>query len=229
MGGPIASLLARFRRTDRPTDRSAPAAASPAEKALTARALADAIDRAMDMGLWEHAERIARSALRLAPASARLSEQLARLRLAQGRPETALTIIDSPWAQGEMYASLRLLRAVCLVQVGRKQSAHSDLLRWSKKSTAPLDARLMLALLEWEAGDDHAATLSLLRNLKHQTVALVVNFKRVQDVRQVGVKLHIDYGPDDLRDASCVGFCHFITPSLVSALGAFVKAPLPQR
>lgn len=167
MGGPIASLLARFRRTDRPTDRSAPAAASPAEKALTARALADAIDRAMDMGLWEHAERIARSALRLAPTSARLSEQLARLRLAQGRPETALTIIDSPWAQGEMYASLRLLRAVCLVQVGRKQSAHSDLLRWSKKSTAPLDARLMLALLEWEAGDDHAATLSLLRNLKH--------------------------------------------------------------
>ena len=167
MGGRIASLLARFHRNDRPDRPAAAVTPSPAEKALTARGLADAIDRAMDMGLWEHAERIAQSALPLAPTSARLGERLARLRLAQGRPETALAIIDSPWAQGERHASLRLLRAVCLVQIGRKEEAHSDLLRWSKKSTAPLDARLMLSLLEWEAGDDHAATLALLRNLKH--------------------------------------------------------------
>jgi hypothetical protein len=160
--------MARFRRADRNGQRPASGASSPAETALSARSLADAIERAMDRGLWEHAERIARSALPLAPTSTRLSEQVARLRLAQGRPETALNIIESPWARGgELQASLRLLRAVCLVQVGRKEEAHSDLLRWSNKSTAPLDARLMLALLEWEAGDEHAATLTLLRNLKH--------------------------------------------------------------
>ncbi|MDY7109985.1 MAG: hypothetical protein SYC29_15240 [Planctomycetota bacterium] len=167
MGGPIASLMARFRRADRVGQRPRGGSPSPAETALSARSLADAIERAIDRGRWAHAERIARSALPLAATSARLSEQVARLRLAQGRPETALTIIESPRARGEMNASLRLLRAVCLVQVGRKEEAHSDLLRWSKKSTAPLDARLMLALLEWEAGDEHAATLALLRNLKH--------------------------------------------------------------
>ncbi len=155
-------ILARLRRK-----RAKPAAesgASTAERRLNARALADAIDRAMDMGLWGHAERIARTATALAPESPRLGERLARLRLAQGDPETALSVIDG---YPTRTASLRMLRAACLVQLGRKEEAHSDLHRWSKKSASPMDARLMLALLEWESGDDHAATLGLLRNLRH--------------------------------------------------------------
>ena len=62
---------------------------------------------------------------------------------------------------------MRLLRAACLILTGRKEEAHADLHRWSRKAAAPLDARLMLALLEWEVGEHHAAVQALVRNLKH--------------------------------------------------------------
>jgi hypothetical protein len=162
MPGLLAPLLARFRREASAPQQSA--TMSPAETRLAARSLADGIERAMDLGLWEHADRIARSAMRLAPGSSRLSERLARLRLAQGAPEAALGVIE---ACHETTASLRLLRAVCRIDLGHPQPAHSDLLSWSKRSSAPLDARVILALLEWNLGDEHAATNALLRNLRH--------------------------------------------------------------
>ena len=59
-----------------------------------ARRLGEAIDRAMDLGLWEHADRVAATALRLAPSHPSLTERLARLRLAQGRCDLALASID---------------------------------------------------------------------------------------------------------------------------------------
>jgi hypothetical protein len=167
MRGTIRTFLERFTRRDAPravTKGAAPRLDESPDTRTTARVLADAIDRAMSLGLWDHADRIARTASRLAPRSPRLTEPLARLRLAEGRPETALSIIA---ACQQQTASLRLLRAACLVQTGRKAEAHSDLMSWSRKSIAPLDARLMLGLLEWEMGDDHAATLALLRNLRH--------------------------------------------------------------
>jgi len=78
-----------------------------------------------------------------------------------------------------------MLRAACLIQRGHKQEAHADLLRWSKRSASPLDARLMLALLEWESGDHHTATLTLMRNLKHledpRTLELLLLIAVAQD------------------------------------------------
>jgi hypothetical protein len=133
---------------------------------LTDRAFADALDRAMDMGLWEHAERIAMNAERLGTKSTRLIERLARLRLARNEPDVALAIIDARWKGRELPSSVRLLRAACHVRMGTRDEAHTDLLRWARRSTAPLDARVMLALLEWEAGDTHGAALALLRNLR---------------------------------------------------------------
>jgi hypothetical protein len=36
-----------------------------------------------------------------------------------------------------------------------------DLYRWARKPSAPLSARMLLALLEWEAGDVQAAIAAL--------------------------------------------------------------------
>jgi tetratricopeptide (TPR) repeat protein len=163
MAGWLATLARRPRRPRRDA-RAATRPADPAEERLTARALANAIERAMHLGLWSHAERIARSAAALASRSPRLAERLARLRLVAGEPEIAINIIDGCPTS---HASLRLLRTVCLIRLGRREEAHSDLLRWSRRSSAPLDARLLLAMLEWESGDEHAAAATLLRNLRH--------------------------------------------------------------
>jgi tetratricopeptide (TPR) repeat protein len=127
-----------------------------------ARRLADAIDRAMALGLWEHADRLARTAVSLAPGYARLAEPLARLRLAQGDPETALRIIEGC---RNPPASMRLLRATCNLFLGARGDADIDLHRWSARASAPIDARLMLGLLEWRRGDDAVGTLQ--RNLRH--------------------------------------------------------------
>jgi len=180
----LAPILARLRGSTSAPSRARSHDADETNRRARAKALADAIDRAMHMGLWGQAERIARSASRIGPTSSRLTERLARLRLAQDDAEVALAIIDGC---AEMTASLRMLRAACLMQLGRKQEAHADLLRWSKKSASPIDARLMLALLEWEAGDDCAATLTLMRNLKHledpRTLELLLLIAVAQDRR----------------------------------------------
>lgn len=171
MKGLLRSLMRRFRNQEpaacpAPTPIApGPAAADCAERdRRVALELCEGLDRAMELGLWSHAERVATTALRWAPTHAGLSERLARLRLVQSRPETALAIIDACSTQR---ASLRLLRAVCLLQVGRPDEAHADLHRWSRRASAPLDARRLLALLDWANGDAHAAIESLLRNLTH--------------------------------------------------------------
>ncbi len=128
-----------------------------------ARRFADAIDRAVALGLWDHADRLAQTAGRLAAGYPRLAEPLARLRLAQGDPETALRIIDTCRTPP---ASLRLLRATCLLFLGSRTEANLDLYKWSGRASAPLDARLLLGLME-RHGDDSTAIRALLRNLRH--------------------------------------------------------------
>jgi len=159
----LSAILRRLRRRSR---CAAPvqAGGASAEARLTARALADALDRAMEMGHWNHAHRLAETATRLSTEHPLLADRLARLRLSCGDAESAMALID---ACGHSSASLRLLRNACLIQLGQKDEAHTDLYRWSKESTAPLDARLLLACLEWEAGDVQAAISALQRNLHH--------------------------------------------------------------
>ncbi len=128
-----------------------------------ARELAALLDRAMNLNQWAHAERIAHTAARLTRDHPILAERLARLRAARGEFEIALTIIDSCITQP---ASMRLLRAICLLQLGRRHEAHLDLHEWSRRSSAPLHARLILALLELDEGDDEAAAIALQRNLR---------------------------------------------------------------
>jgi hypothetical protein len=128
-----------------------------------ARQLAAALDRAAELEQWDLAQRIASQAARIASQHPLLAERIARLRAARGEFEIALTIIDSC---AQRTASMRLLRAVCLLQLGRRHEAHLDLHAWARRSSAPLQSRLALALLEWEEGDEEAAITALQRSLK---------------------------------------------------------------
>lgn len=171
------------------SEADAPAPSRTAASRRVARGLADAIDRAMALGFLEHADKLAATAAGLAPGYPRLAEPLARLRLAQGDPETALSIIDGCRA---LPASLRLLRATCLLLLGARAEAQIDLQRWSGRSSAPLDARLLLGLLQWQDGDDASAIRTLVRNLKHledprtlQALVLISVHRRQTEQAQV--------------------------------------------
>lgn len=186
MSGRIARLLHTLAAPRRRDDHSAPTF-SPERPdrdehaASVSRRLAHTLDRAMELGLWEHAERLAKSAVRLRNVSSQLAERLARLRLVQGRAETALAIIDSC---SERPASLRLLRAACLIHQGRSAEAQLDLREWSLRSTAPLAARRLLALLEWDAGDVESAQHTLTRNLRHLEDPQTIEILLVMSVAQ---------------------------------------------
>ncbi len=157
-------ILGRLRRRFLVGTSSPDQPRRPEHERHLARALAEGIDRAMNAGLWDHAERLADAAGRLAPDCARLSEQMARLRLTRGDAETALRIVEGCRT---MPASLRLLRAVCLWLVGERIEVHLDLHRWSAKAAAPLDARLLLGLIELRLGDVDRSIEALQRNLRH--------------------------------------------------------------
>ena len=60
----------------------------------------------------------------------------------------------------------------------------------------------------------------MLGNFQHQPRTLVVSFKRVENLRQVSVKLDVDNSADDLSDTArglISGICHVIS-SLVLRL-----------
>ena len=165
--GKTTEFIAKLLRPTRPQRSVAcvDVEAAPAETLSTpataaARELAQAIDDALLRNQAQRADRLADSAARLAPPSARLTESLARLRLATGRPEAALAMID---ACRRRPSSLRLLRLVCLMELGRSAEAHLELADWRKDAAMPLAARTLLALAEWEAGD-HASPLALLQD-----------------------------------------------------------------
>jgi hypothetical protein len=189
------------------------------DQAAIARRLCEAIDRAMELGLWEHADRIAASAMRLAPVHAKLTEQLARLRLAQGRFDAALALIDGCSTRT---ASLRLLHAVCLIHLGRKAEAHLELNAWMKQSSAPLAGRVLLALLEWDLGDTDAATASLLRNLRHfedpRTLAVLALLSASANRAD-----HAQHWADRLRQSCILG----AAPELELMLHSIGVAPAP--
>jgi hypothetical protein len=125
--------------------------------------LCAALDRAVELGLWQHADRVALTAAALGAEYPPLAERVARLRVRQGRVETALAIIDSCPASS---ASLRLLRAVCLLRLGRGIEAQLDLRQWCRRGSTPLDARVLLACLDAQTGDAESALAALQRNLR---------------------------------------------------------------
>lgn len=125
-----------------------------------AKQLCAAIDRGAELKLWDHVDRLAESASKLAWFDAPLAERLAKVKLAQGDPETAMAMLDLGVASP---ASLRLLRVMCQLRAGARTEAQLALLDWSRHGDLPAEGQLLSALLEWHAGEHELAT-SLLRD-----------------------------------------------------------------
>jgi tetratricopeptide (TPR) repeat protein len=147
------------------------------------------LDRAIDLGLMEHAERIVQSAMRAGLTTPQFVERVARLKLAQDDPEHALHAVNG--CQGETN-SLRMLRIVCQLLVGERFEAHLELRQWSRRNTCPLEARCLLALLDHAGGDSEGA-----RNDLHQ------NVRQLDDPMsfELLILLAADQGKDDLAQA----------------------------
>jgi hypothetical protein len=163
-------------RRDASSSEAAIVEADVRDERTVARELSAMIDRAIERGQWEAADRVARTATRLVAKHPVLGERVARLHAARGDFDSALAVID---AGAVRPASMRMLRVVCLLQLGRRCEAHLDLHEWARRSSAPVHARLVLALLEHAEGDDEAACLALQRNLRqiedpHSLAALML-------------------------------------------------------
>lgn len=140
------------------------------------RWLASAIERAMARSMWSQASRIVKSAVKLAPHYPHLTEQIARYFFARGEFENAIETINSCHLRT---SSLRLLEDLCLINAGKTAEARDDLVRWSKKATAPLTARVALALLVIKSGDQESARTLLAQNLRQMedpmTLAVLIS------------------------------------------------------
>ncbi len=156
------------------------------DERAAAAMLCDELDRAIERGQWERAHRLAESATRLWPRYRKLAEPMARLRLAHGDATTALMIIEGVPLRT---ASMRLLRAVCLLHEGRRDEAHGELVLWTRRSSAPIAARRLRAILEWSIGDRESARQCLRQNLRQledadsiELLLLLAAFERRADV-----------------------------------------------
>lgn len=163
-------VISTWRRwTNRPVASPAlpPAADAPVQLHAdrdVVRRLCRTLDRAMALGLLEHAQRVAATAARFSGSHPRLTERLARLRLVLNDPRGAIEIIERQPA--ERTSSLQLLYAACLLRTDRRAEAHLLLHRLASKTSAPLGARLMLGIVEFQTGNVDAAINALLRNLR---------------------------------------------------------------
>lgn len=191
----LRSILMTRRSSPCPVPSMPPAA----NERSAARRFVDAIERAMQLGLWEHADRVARSGARLAGRYPMVAEAIARLRLAQHLPEESWRVIEGCQASS---SALRLLRAVCLVRLGKQEEAISDLTRWSRRNTAPLAARTLLALLELDRGEWPAAGQALERNLRQLSdptsaaIAHLAHLERRQRQRSIDAAQRVALIPD---------------------------------
>jgi len=73
--------------------------------------------------------------------------------------------IEFAQRQSPQTSSTRMLLNVCRTLAGRRVEAQLDLTDWSKRSCCPMDARLLLCLLQLEGGERLSAVNSLNRNL----------------------------------------------------------------
>ena len=135
-----------------------------AERSL-ARSLGESIDESVDRRHRHRLTVLVEAAMRIAHRHPHLTERLARLRLADDDAQAALSLIEALTEQ-ELPSSLRLLRCACLIQAGRRTEAHQELCRWCHDRSAPIDARLMSALLDWETGDVASADAALRQNIR---------------------------------------------------------------
>lgn len=164
----IAPLLRPLRgggeRQGRLIHQPPPEALQPHDERAVAQQLCRTLDRAVELGLWDHAHRVAGTAARIAQRSPQLTDRLASLALSRGEVESALSVIEACPARA---SKLNLMRVLCMIKTGRISEAHLEVFRWSREVPAvPPPIRLILALLEWHSGDAQAAISALLNEIQ---------------------------------------------------------------
>ncbi|MCK4871780.1 MAG: hypothetical protein KAS72_03545 [Phycisphaerales bacterium] len=125
--------------------------------------LAHRLDSSLRRRRWGHAARLADLARDFFPTDGRLLTLRARCALLGGDAVEALRLVELLAVSS---SSTRLLRVVCAARAGNKPAAHVELHAWSRRQSCPLDARRLLAALEWELGNPVRAEAALERNLE---------------------------------------------------------------
>ncbi|MHC4992849.1 MAG: tetratricopeptide repeat protein, partial [Planctomycetota bacterium] len=175
----LAPLIGLWRR--RP-ERAGELVGAPRREATVVRRLCQDLDEALRIVHGPRAARLARAASRLCADHPRLTERVARVHMMRDEPREAMSIIDRCRRNS---SSLRLLRAVALVETGRRTEALRDLRLWDRRSSAPVRARILLADLEWHDGDTGAATRALQRNLRQvddpTSIALLLTMSIIEE------------------------------------------------
>jgi len=134
---------------------------SPDNRKTLGRALASDLERAVARGLTHAADALAAAVLRTGCTDATVLERVARMHDARGEWDRALEVVD---AAEQQTASLALLRACCLVRLGRIHEALDHLSSQTQTTTSPLAARLLYALLHLDQGDTRDAIALLRQN-----------------------------------------------------------------
>ncbi len=193
---------------------------SPDNTKVLARALAGDLERAVARGLTHAADALAAATLRTGCREATVLERVARMHDVRGEWDRALDVID---AADQPTASLLLLRACCLVRLGRIHEALSQLASQTQTTTSPLAARLLYALLLLDQGDTRDAIALLRQNVTlcedhHTSVSLVcalIASERFHDARialdrMLADRPYSDLWPNAIHFARSFGIpeCH---------------------
>jgi hypothetical protein len=184
--------------------------------------LAAAMERAARAGRWRVAERLCSRVG--APHSPRLAEAVARLHLAMDRPRAALDIIER---RSSRSTTMELLRCTCLVATGERRGAHLALHALVRRPDAPAAAHVLLALLDWHAGDLDAAC---------HRISAAASSNDDAHTLAAGALMHTAAGADTaarrfaerLRDATLLGTRDVSLLSLPAGLGLLApRGPAP--
>ncbi len=136
---------------------------------VAASAAARAARAAIEAGDLDDAQDTIQFGLIDDPQHATLHELSAWCQLIEGRADLA---VESLSRDARNVARRRLLLNVARCQSAQKQAAHLDLLAWNREERCPTEARLLLAILEAEAGNREAARAILTESLQHDADTL---------------------------------------------------------
>ncbi len=155
--------MTRRRRRGAPSDRSPGLSHLQAIRFLIGSEACTQLELALRHGQIASADQAIARAMSIDPTMPRLTELRAWHALRQADAAKALAILD---AEPLASARLRLLHQVVRMQAGQLARAHLELHGWSRQPGCPALGRVLLAWLDVQGGDVHAARRTLQRNME---------------------------------------------------------------
>lgn len=154
---------------------------------------------AMRQGDVQAVEQAVKRALSIDESAARPTELRAWGAWRQGRLDRAMAAVE---AHPRQTPRLKLLRLLLGCLTGRLEQSHLELAEWSRMDNCPPAARILLALLELDAGRPEAARRAIRRNLDRQldpeSLSLLILVDLMEDLpdatRQAAAKLGLWFG-----------------------------------